>query len=283
MSEYSNKQKFDKFYTKDDVVDICINHINFDDYDFVIEPSAGNGSFFNKINHTNKIGLDISPDEPYILKQNWFEYEISDKYKNVLVLGNPPFGKRNKLSKDFIKHALKFSNVKTIAFILPDVYRKHTLQNIVPKIYRLKDIITLPENSFLIGEDEYHVPCSFFIFDKSEGECNRFDPSLYTKTEDWIFSNKNDYDFFIMGASPTTLKTDVDETNRGYYIKVLPNKSIDAVKSNFKKMKVISYSSVNGGVSWITKPELVKNYLENYNKDFLNELKNRQNAILKFT
>ena len=46
---YSNKIDLDKFYTKKDVVLKCIKYINFSLYDFVIEPSAGNGSFYNQI------------------------------------------------------------------------------------------------------------------------------------------------------------------------------------------------------------------------------------------
>ena len=50
----------DQFFTNLDIVDRCIDTINFKDYDIVIEPSAGDGSFYNKING-EKIGIDLDP------------------------------------------------------------------------------------------------------------------------------------------------------------------------------------------------------------------------------
>ena len=46
----------DKFYTKPDIALKCISKIkNWDNWDLVIEPSAGNGSFYNNIPVSNKI------------------------------------------------------------------------------------------------------------------------------------------------------------------------------------------------------------------------------------
>jgi hypothetical protein len=265
---YSSKIDFDKFYTKPDVAKLCLNSLDLDCYDLVIEPSAGNGSFYEQINHPNKIGLDLEPENPNIQKTNWFEYNIDMKYKKVLVVGNPPFGKRNFLSKKFLKHSCSFSNVFTVAFILPNVYNKHTLQKTVPIEYRLKTILELKQNSFTIGGLEYSVPCSFFVFEKSDGECLRFSPEKYIETNDWKFGNETDYDFFVMGAALNTIKDKPTENNRGYRIKVKPNADKNLVMENFKKMKIKSFSSANGGVAWHTKPEVVKNYLDNFDKDY---------------
>jgi len=261
---YSDKVSLDKFYTKEDIAIDCINKINLTEYDLVIEPSAGSGAFFNNLYIDNKIGLDLHPESSEIIEMDWFDYQIDKKYKNVLIIGNPPFGKRNKLSQNFLKHASSFDNVKTIAFILPDVYNKHTLQKAIPTEFRLKNIIRLPKNSFEVDGVDYHVPCSFFIFDRSEGKCLRFNPMNYIDTKDWIYGTKNDYDFFVMGASLKTVKEEPEETNRGYYIKVRKNISINKVKNNFINGDWNGFSSANGGVSWFTKPEVVKAYREQY-------------------
>ena len=269
---YSDKIKLDKFYTKPSVALDCISQLNLDDYDCVIEPSAGNGSFFNQIKHKNIIGLDLMPENNSIKQQDWFEYQIDTKHKNVLVIGNPPFGLRNSLSKSFIKHATTFENLKTIAFILPDVYKKHTLQKAIPKDFRIKSIYELPNESFEIDGESYHVPCSFFIFERSEGKCLRFNPELYKESFDFVFGNKNDYDFFILGAAPTNVIDIPSSTNRGYYIKVKDGFSIDSVKDNFRQIKWKGFSSVNGGVSWLTKAEIVKTYIENVQTMQLNNI-----------
>lgn len=44
----TRSQGLDKFYTVESVVDSCLKGIKWDDYDFVVEPSAGNGSFLKK-------------------------------------------------------------------------------------------------------------------------------------------------------------------------------------------------------------------------------------------
>lgn len=264
---YSNNVELDKFYTKENIAIECLKYLNLNEYDFIIEPSAGSGNFYNNINFDNKIGLDIKPDNNNIFEKDWFEYQIDSKYKNVLIIGNPPFGKRNKLSLQFIQHAQKFQNVKTIAFILPNVYKKHTLQKYINNSFRIKNIIELKNNSFEINGQEYHVPCSFFIFDKSDGIDLRFKKDLYIETNDWFFSNKNNYDFFVMGSSPKNIKLIPETTNRGYYIKIKENsfEKIDEIINNFKKIDWYknSNSSVNGGVAWFTKFELVKIYLDN--------------------
>ena len=128
----------------------------------------------------------------------------------------------------------------------------------------------MPENSFEIEGEAYHVPCTFYVFEKSEGLDLRFDPSLYQETTDWKYGTNLDYDFYVMGAS-FEVKDKPEKNNRGYYIKVSSNKDMIAVRNNFEHLRVLrkqgqitGYSSVNGGVAWITKPELVKVYKEEY-------------------
>jgi len=256
---YSKKESLDKFYTKESVATNCIKQLRLIDYDLVIEPSAGNGAFSNNIKHKNLVSLDLEPENPAIIKMDWFDYTPTDINKKILVIGNPPFGIRNKLSKAFIEHSLKFAN--TIAMILPNVYNKHTLQKIFPKDWRLKKVVRIPENSFEINGEEYCVPCTFYVFDKSEGVNLMFKESLYLTSPDFEWSNSKDADWFVMGASPKTVKAlnEVQPTNRGYYIKST-GISKELLKEKFENTYWDGNSSANGGVSWLTKPEIIKSY-----------------------
>ena len=257
---YSKKVDFDKFYTNEDVSKLCLSNIDLESFDLVIEPSAGGGSFYNNINHPNKVGLDIEPTHPSILKLDWLTYLIDQEYQKVLIVGNPPFGIRNKLSQEFIKHACSFNNTHTVAFILPEVYKKHTLQKAIPTHFRIKTIIDLPVDSFNIEGTPYSIPSIFMIIEKSEGEDLRFDPSKYKETDHWTYGTDKDYDFFVMGAAPKTTKDMPEPNNRGYYIKVKPHISAEEVRQYFNTIEWKGYSSANGGVSWLTKPEIVKQY-----------------------
>lgn len=192
----------DQYYTKPEVVDACLTKLgSLSDFDCVIEPSAGDGAFHSKIKHTNLIGLDIAPKHPTISKADWLEYQISDSYKKVAIVGNPPFGRFNNLSSAFIKHALQFPNVTRIGFILPDVYNKHTRQAILPEHWRIKTIYKLPRDAFLYEGEDRHVPCSFFVFCQSPGKDLRTPTTLPTIT-DFSFSTIHDYDVFVFGGAP---------------------------------------------------------------------------------
>lgn len=149
------------------------------------------------------------------------------------------------------------------------MYDKYTLQSVFPKEYRLKDRYVLPRDAFMVEEKEFHIPCTFYVWDKSDGEDLRFNVDLY-KTEDFQFINKTqatEVDFFILGASPNVIKeiSEVTTTNRGYYVR--PKlKTKEYLIKRFKETKFEALSCVNGGVSWRTKPEIVCSYLKGENK-----------------
>ena len=69
-----------------------------------------------------------------------------------------------------------------------------------------------------------------------------------------------------MGAALNTVKDIPEENNRGYYIRVKDRKRINKVKNNFINGDWRGFSSANGGVAWLTKPEVVKEYRHQYEK-----------------
>jgi len=258
--KYSSKHELDKFYTKESVAKECLENLDLDSYDCVIEPSAGSGAFSNSIKHKNLIALDLKPEAPGIAAMDWFDYKHTCKGKTIVV-GNPPFGKRNYLSKEFIKHAITFAD--TVAMILPNVYNKHTNQAIFPKGWRLVRVVDIGDNAFTLDGEEYHVPCSFYIFDKSPGDNLMFDASLYKDCKDFSYCKKEEADLFIMGAGCKVKEvSEVTTTNRGYYIKSNIEKHV--LISRLNNTKWYGQSSANGGVWWLSKPELIKLYKEQH-------------------
>lgn len=180
------KEGLDKFYTIPSIVDECILLLltlyKWNEWDLVIEPSAGSGNFFNKIPLSNKIGIDISPENSAIIKQDFFTYLPSQQFNNILVIGNPPFGKVSSLAIKFFNHAATFANV--IAFIIPRTFRRISIQNKLNKSFHLildKEIPTKP-CSF---DPPMMVKCCFQIWEKKETE--REIIKLKTKHPDWIF------------------------------------------------------------------------------------------------
>ena len=66
-----------------------------------IEPSAGNGVFYNLLPKEKRIGIDIRPQLTNILEEDFLQYKI-EKNKRNIVIGNPPFGHRGVIALNFI-------------------------------------------------------------------------------------------------------------------------------------------------------------------------------------
>ena len=120
----------DQFYTKDPVAKYFFNVVSgtldLNDFDLILEPSAGKGSFFKLFPIDKRIGLDLDPKFDGIIKQDFFQYQFQEN-KRYLVIGNPPFGKNNTLAVKFFNYAAKFSNA--ICFIIPRTFKRISIQN----------------------------------------------------------------------------------------------------------------------------------------------------------
>ncbi len=95
----------DTYYTKREVAKYCIDQwlrvckrekINSKEY-ILIEPSAGEGCFYDQMPSSNKkIAIDISPPSVNVKYRiicadylQWYPENVNQKY---MVIGNPPFG-----------------------------------------------------------------------------------------------------------------------------------------------------------------------------------------------
>ena len=170
------RDTIDKYYTKQSVVELCIDYvkqyINIDSKnDLIIEPSAGNGAFILGIKSLSSkfLFFDLKPENIEILEQDYLELDpikirqITD-CKKIHVIGNPPFGRQSSLAIKFIKKSTTFAD--TISFILPKSFKKDSLQKSFPLEFHLIFQLDLPPNSFLVDSHEYDVPCVFQIWEK---------------------------------------------------------------------------------------------------------------------
>jgi hypothetical protein len=94
-------------------------------FSLIIEPSAGTGAFLKHLPTINSIGYDIDPKAKSIIRQNFFD--VGYEKGNILVIGNPPFGKVSSLAVKFFNHSANFANV--IAFIVPQTFQRTSVQN----------------------------------------------------------------------------------------------------------------------------------------------------------
>lgn len=261
------RNTIDKFYTKINVAELCIElvkqYINILPNDLIIEPSAGNGSFIKCIKNisNNYIFYDLEPENNEIIKQNFLEFnysEIKKKYKNIHIIGNPPFGRQASLAIKFIKKCCEFSN--SISFILPKSFKKDSLKKHFNTNFHLIYELDLDNKSFLVNNIEYDVPCVFQIWlykNEIRNKIKKLNPINFK------FVNKNenlDISFRRVGVNAGIIISEIDDKSiqSHYFIKFTNNKP---VKDNIDTLKLIKFEFNNTvGPKSISKPELIKEF-----------------------
>ena len=262
-----NRNTIDKYYTKKEVVDDCIelikNHINILDKDIIIEPSAGNGAFIEGIKTLSKNYkfYDLMPEHEEIRKRDFLKYKfekVKEKHGNIHIIGNPPFGRQASIAIKFIKKCCLFS--KSISFILPKSFKKDSMKKYFDRHFHLifeKDII---EKSFLVNDVEYDVPCVFQIWEYKEEERPKI---VKKKPINFKFVKKDespDISFRRVGVYAGTIMKEISDKSfqSHYFIKFTNNKTID---QNIENLKVVKFNFNNTvGPKSISKPELISEF-----------------------
>jgi hypothetical protein len=213
------KDELDRFYTDAKIAQRCVNLFNLLDYDCIIEPSAGSGSFSSLI--PNCYAYDIAPQEKNIQQADWLKKDKTEflRFKNILVIGNPPFGQQNSLAIKFFNESAKIASV--IGFILPKTFKKSSLQNLMDLNFWLKEEVDLEECEFFLkGVEKIKVPCVFQIWEKRN--IPRKKQKLKTTTPFFDFVDKDKADFRIqrVGGNAGKASFDLDYSPQSnYFIK----------------------------------------------------------------
>ena len=263
-----NRNTIDKYYTKDIVVDLCLNlvkkHIQINADDLIIEPSAGNGSFIIGIKAltSNFKFYDLEPENAEIIKQDYLLYDHDTIKSSIIgkihIIGNPPFGRQSSLAIKFIKKSCEFCN--SVSFILPKSFKKDSLKRSFPLDFHLICEIDLPDKSFLVDGVEHNVPCIFQIWERKT-----YNRALIEKLEPFNFMfvekiENPDISFRRVGVNAGVIDIKIDEKSiqSHYFIKFTNGKSIS---DNIKKLSTITYDINNTvGPRSISKQELIKEF-----------------------
>lgn len=261
------KDQLDRFYTTQETVKKCLNLLDFDKFDCIIEPSAGNGSFlFNFPKNIDCFGFDISPAREKIEKADWFKVDksyFSKNYNSILVCGNPPFGQQNSLAINFFNEAAEFCH--TIAFILPLSFKKDSVQNRLNLLFHLDNEIILDNCDFIMPDGELvYVPCVFQIWSKKN--IKREIKKLKTNSTLFDFVSKENADFRIqrVGGNAGKAFFDLDKAaSSNYFIK---NNSDLSNKDFVEKINNLFFPTVEFtvGPKSLSKTELIYILEENW-------------------
>ena len=127
------------------------NEINKSNFDLWLEPSAGNGAFYELL-PPNRLGFDIRESQnPEIIIKDFLKLPVeyfTSKFNHVVTIGNPPFGKNSSLAVKFFNHCAEFS--ECIAMVLPKTFLKSSIQNRLNLYFKCVESFELLENFFYL-------------------------------------------------------------------------------------------------------------------------------------
>ena len=262
-----NRNIIDKYYTKEEIVNQCLIDINKEikitNEDLCIEPSAGNGAFIMSIKKlfSNYLFFDIEPENDEIKKQDYLELDhnqIKDTYNKIHIIGNPPFGRQSSLAIKFIKKSTKYCD--SISFILPKSFKKDSLKKHFALNFHLIFERDIPEDSFLVNNKSYSVPCVFQIWLKKDS--NRIVPKKL-KPINYSFVKKDDNPdicFRRVGVYAGNIDKNIDNKSiqSHYFIKFNSEITTDM----YYKLSTIDFKSKDNtvGPKSISKQELIKEF-----------------------
>jgi hypothetical protein len=275
------RKSLDKYYTKPEVASLVWNDlktyldgIGKSGY-IVVEPSAGDGKLLDVIT-SDKIGFDLVPESDDIIQNDFLSNDISNYIdKEMVFFGNPPFGKKGSLAIDFLNKALKYGNI--VGFIIPNQFKKYSVQNKINSNAKLVFERDLPEDSFLLGDKNYNVRCVFQIWSLEPSDINLrvgkpitvhpdFEMYQYnaTKTAEKYFDY--DWDFCVLrqGYGDFTVKythDQKDDLSRKKQWIFFKAKNAD-VLAKLKSIDFDKLASLNTSTKGFGKHDLIKEYIK---------------------
>lgn len=180
LSEAKAK-RYDQYFTLPSVAKACWKRVkkhvgNVEKYQCVLEPSAGEGAFYNLFPSSLRLGLDIDASEtsPFIRVDflQWNPGSLCTKNpEEVLVVGNPPFGLKAKQAIQFLNYSLKFSNC--VCFILPNTFTRPFAQDKIDSSAHLVHSESIQHNPFLFEGKPHNLTCVFQIWTRDTGAPKR--------------------------------------------------------------------------------------------------------------
>jgi len=255
-----NKSKeLDKFYTHPDIAKKFVDEIDrmfpLNQYDMVVEPSAGSGNILQYL-PDGSVGLDLEPEADGIIKQDFFEYDpgYHPLLNNIRIatIGNPPFGSgyMNPLAKGFFNHAAKFSDL--VAFIIPAKWQTSwKVQFQLDKSFGLYFTEMLPKNSFVFNGEPYDVPCCMQIWSKTNP--NKYQDLRITERPP---TKHDDFEMFLTCDNVPRLPSVREQIrNQEYW---------EFALKYWGQIKVCDYSDVS--------PDTTTHYLFKSNKPYVREV-----------
>jgi len=257
-----SKIKYDKYYTEDNIAEYCVKktfEVLGNKWLRIIEPAAGGGAYLKYLPETT-LAYDIKPEAPGIVEQDYLKL-VLPYMERSLVITNPPFGRANKLSIQFIKKSLEHSDYISLIQPISQLNNDNSVSG-VDLVYS-EDLGTLPYsgrpvhcclNIYVANPDHKRELATF----PGLIECRHIFRTGKYKHSEKILNTKWD---FRVGAWGNIKLLEDDETCTNEVV----FRCTDEVKPwLYKKLKECNYNDL---ISCVTTPNLPSWRLRNYLRD----------------
>lgn len=227
----------DQFYTNDEIALKCYNkvleHINIDDYDIILEPSAGKGGFYKNFPNNKRLGLDLEPKYNGIIKKDYFDF-IPENNKKYCVIGNPPFGKVSSTAIKFFNKSAEFSDI--VAFIIPRTFKRVSVQNKLDLNFHLIYNEDLPLKPCCF-EPNMDAKCCFQIWKKMDNK------------REYIVMKKTHPDFTYLKLGPKDQNNQpTPPDNADFVIKAYGSNCGTIVNTNLENLRPKSWHWIKSNI-----------------------------------
>ncbi|MCH7225067.1 hypothetical protein [Haloferula sp. A504] len=249
-------------------VDALLRHCSFDEFDYILEPSAGKGSFLDHLPPDKTLAIDLDPKDPRIGRADFFDWNPPLLHGPILTVGNPPFGARAGLAVRFVERACSFSDC--VAFILPRSFRKHTFLNRVPGHFHLQeqfDCDTFERDSgeqrtvktvFQIWKREAH-PRSKIVLATSHEDFEMKHFHLSRTSPEALARARAEYDFALPQVGAKFVPRDVGDINAGSYWFI--KAKVSGVRERFEVLDFSFLDGLNTTFMSLSKKDIIAAYI----------------------
>ena len=161
----------DEFFTKPEVaedlyrqtLEIVAHRPGYRDVTRWLEPSVGEGAFFNLLPADKRLGIDIAAKVPGVVEHDFLTYRQFGDHV-YFCIGNPPFS--NGMAVKFFNWAARVSSY--IAFVVTTAFANPSVQRKLDRHFHLLATLPVPDMAFLHGGMETSVPTIFQIWERRD-------------------------------------------------------------------------------------------------------------------
>ncbi len=262
----------EQFYTDHALARRCVDALDsihpVASFPLALEPSAGDGAFLQWLPPATRLGIDLHPAAPGILRADFLRWTPPLPCDDILTVGNPPFGQRAKLAVAFMDRACQFSRV--VAFILPRSFRKDTFLNRIDRQFHLVhqedcDTFRRPDNTpvrikavFQVWERRDH-PRDIILRAGDHQDFILRHAHLSRVTPAELARLRSDFDFAIPQVGSSFRPRPVHDVTMGsqWFVKALR----PWVEETFQRMDFSFLNGMNLSFTSLSKKDIVQAYL----------------------